>query len=151
VSETPTLVPYFVVNDAAAAIDFYKAAFAAHEQSRYAAPHSTRIMHAHLKINDGDLMLSDDFSADRGGKSETALALGGSPVTIALEVDDAHGWWDRAVSAGATVIMPLADQFWAARYGQLVDPFGIKWSISQTIATPSDDEMTKAASESFSG
>ena len=146
-----SLTPYLVVNDAAAAIDFYKAAFAAEELSRHKAPHSDRIMHAHLIVNGGAFMLSDDFSAQMSGKSETPLALGGTPVTIALEVEDAHAWWNRAVSAGATVIMPLADQFWGQRYGQFTDPFGIKWSISQNIATPSEDEMAKAAAESFPG
>ena len=150
-SERARFVPYFVVNDGAAAIEFYKAAFGAEELARHMAPHSNRIMHAHLKLNGGDLMLSDDFGAEMGHKSETPLALGGSPVTIALVVDDAHASWDRAVAAGATVTMPLADQFWGDRYGQLKDPFGHKWSISQTIATPSEDEIAKAAAETFAG
>jgi PhnB protein len=150
-SAQPTFVPYIVVNDAAAAIDFYKAAYGAEELARHKAPHSDRIMHAHLKINGGDLMLSDDFSEQMGRTSETPLALGGSPVTLCLEVDDAHASWDRAVGAGATVTMPLADQFWGARYGQLKDPFGHKWSISQMIATPSNEEMNKAAAETFAG
>jgi PhnB protein len=150
-SEEPKFIPYLVVDDAAAAIDFYKAAFGAEELRRHMAPHSDRIMHAHLKVNTGDLMLSDDFSADMGSKSETPIALGGSPVTICLRVDDAQSTWDAAVNAGATVTMPLADQFWGDRYGQLTDPFGHKWSIAQTIANPSEEQISKAAAESFAG
>ena len=150
-SERPKFVPYLVLNDAAAAIEFYIAAFDAEELTRHIAPHSDRIMHAHLKINSGDLMLSDDFSPEMGGKSETPIALGGSPVTIALEVEDAYAAWDKAIAAGAIVTMPLADQFWGDRYGQLKDPFGHKWSISQTIATPTREEIDKAAAEAFSG
>ena len=56
-----------------------------------------------------------------------------SGFTIHLEVDNADKWWKRAVDAGATVIMPLADQFWGDRYGQLVDPFGHKWSIAAPV------------------
>jgi PhnB protein len=150
-SQRASLTPYLVVNDAAAAIEFYIAAFDAEELARHLAPHSERIMHSHLKINGSDLMLCDDFGAEMGGKSETPVALGGSPVTLALVVADAYAAWDKAIAAGATVTMPLADQFWGDRYGQFKDPFGHKWSISQTIATPSREEIDKAAAESFSG
>lgn len=149
-SERTTLTPYLVVNDAAAAIDFYKAAFGAEEQSRHKAPGSDRIMHAHLIIDGNALMLSDDFSAQMGRTSETPTALGGSPVTFALEVEDANALWDKAVSAGASVTMPLADQFWGARYGQLQDPFGHRWSISQVIARPTEAEMQEGAAKAFS-
>jgi len=147
----PQLTPYLVVSDAAAAIDFYKAAFGAVELTRHMAPHSDRIMHCHFLVNGVDLLLSDDFSAQMGGKSETPVALGGSPVTLALVVEDAQAVWDSAVAAGATVTMPLADQFWGDRYGQFRDPSGHKWSISQTIATPTEEEITRAAAEAFAG
>jgi len=150
-SERLSLTPYLVVNDAAAAIEFYIAAFDAEELARHLAPHSERIMHSHLKLNGGEIMLCDDFSSDMKTKSETPIALGGSPITLALVVKDAHAVWDKAVAAGAEVIMPLADQFWGDRYGQLRDPFGHKWSISQTIAKPSREEIDRAAAEAFSG
>ena len=150
-SEPLGLTPYLVVSDAAAAIEFYIAAFDAEELSRHLAPHTERIMHSHLKINGGELMLCDDFSSDMKTKSETPIALGGSPVTLALVVKDANAIWAKAIAAGATVTMPLADQFWGDRYGQLKDPFGHKWSISQTIATPSREEIDRAAAEAFPG
>jgi PhnB protein len=150
-SERLSLTPYLVVNDAAAAIEFYIAAFDAEELARHLAPHSERIMHSHLKLNGGEIMLCDDFSSDMKTKSETPIALGGSPITLALVVKDAHAVWDKAVAAGAEVIMPLADQFWGDRYGQLRDPFGHKWSISQAIAKPSREEIDRAAAEAFSG
>jgi len=148
-SDRPNLTPYLVVNDAAAAIEFYIAAFDAETLSRHVAPYSEKIMHAHLKINGGDIMLCDDFSADMKMKNETPLALGGSPITIALVVKDAQTAWDKAIAAGAEVLMPLADQFWGDRYGQFKDPFGHKWSISQTIANPSAEEIERAAAEAF--
>jgi PhnB protein len=115
------------------------------EITRHYAPESTMITHAHLMINDGSVMLSDDFSSVRGGKSSTPQALGGSPVTIHLQMPDVDSFWERAVEAGATVAMPLADQFWRDRYGQLVDPFGHKWSIGQRKESLTEEQLREAA------
>lgn len=143
------VIPHLVVSNAAAAIDFYKSAFGAEEIARHTAPGTDKIMHAHLRINGGDLMLNDDFCAQMGQKSETPEALGGSPVTLHLQVPDADAVWGQALAAGAEVSFPLADQFWGDRYGQLRDPFGHKWSIGQTIRTLSPQEMEAAAKEAF--
>ena len=144
-SDRPSFAPYLVVSNAAAAIDFYKRSFGAVELARHPAPGTDKIMHAALVINGGNVMLSDDFSAQHGGKSQTPEALGGSPVTFNLQVDDANSAWDKALAAGAAVAMPLADQFWGDRYGQLTDPFGHKWSICQSIRTLSPEELEEAS------
>jgi len=106
-------------------------------------------MHAHLLVHGGHLMLSDDFSAQRGARSETPEALGGSPVTFHLQTDNADEVWAQALAAGAQVTMPLADQFWGDRYGQLRDPFGHKWSIGQTLRAPSQEELELGAKAAF--
>ena len=144
-SEKPTFTPYIVVSNGPAAIDFYKSAFGAVELRRHLVPNSDKIMHAHLVIHGGDFMLSDDCSILMGGKSETPEALGGSPVTFHLQVDNADAAWKKAVEAGAQVKMPLADMFWGDRYGQLRDPFGFYWSIGQTIKTPTPEEIEEGA------
>jgi len=141
----PPLIPYLTVSDAAAAIEFYKNAFSAMEIARHYAPESTMITHAHLVINDGSVMLSDDFSSVMGGTSSTPQALGGSPVTIHLQMPDVDSFWARATGAGATVKMPLADQFWGDRYGQLVDPFGHRWSVGQRKASLTEEQLREAA------
>jgi PhnB protein len=146
--EYPPLIPYLVVTNAAAAIDFYKDAFGAVELARHYAGDSPMISHAHLRINGGSIMLSDDFSEMMGGKSMTPEVLGGSPVTLHLQLADVDAFWDRAVAAGATVTLALADQFWGDRYGQVVDPFGHKWSMGQTKTALSEDEI-KEASKAF--
>lgn len=110
-----------------AAVDFYKAAFGAEEQLRHLADDGKRIMHSHLKINGGSVLLNDDFPEYGGG---IAVPAG---VTLHLQVDDADKWWERAVAAGATVRMPLDNQFWGDRYGQVVDPFGHHWSIGGPV------------------
>jgi PhnB protein len=148
-SDRPAFAPYIVVSNAAAAIDFYKKAFDATELVRHSAPGTDKLMHAHLVIHGGQLFLADDFSSHMGSKSETPEALGGSPVTFHLHVDDADAAWEKAVSAGAAVTMPLADQFWGDRYGQLRDPFGHKWSIGQTKSAPTEAELEEAAKAAF--
>jgi PhnB protein len=148
-SQNPTLIPHIVTSNAAAAIDFYKKAFGAVELARHAVPNGDKIMHASLSINGGVLMLNDDFSSSMGRKSETPEALGGSPVTFHLQVDNADAVWGKAVAAGAEVTMPLADQFWGDRYGQLRDPFGHYWSIGQTISKPSQAEIEERAKAVF--
>lgn len=147
--DRPTFAPYIVVSNAAAAIDFYKRAFGAKELVRHPAPGTDKIMHAHLVVHGGNLMLCDDFSGSMGGKSETPEALGGCPVTFHLQVEDADGAWKKAMTAGAKVKMPLADQFWGDRYGQLTDPFGFHWSIGQTISTPTPSEVEERAKAVF--
>jgi PhnB protein len=148
-SALPPLLPYLTVSDGAAAIEFYKKAFGAVEHEVHLAPGTTKIMNACLSINGGIFMLSDDFSAQFGGTSSTPEALHGSPVTLHLQVDDVDSDWAKAVAAGAIVTMPLADQFWGDRYGQLKDPFGHKWSMAQKKESLSREQIEEAAKTSF--
>lgn len=128
---TTGLTPHLVIRDGrgADAIAFYVAAFGAHEAMRMPADDGKRLMHAHLRINHGSLMLADDFPDYRGGVPAGAPA----GITLHLQVDDADAWFARAVAAGAEVRMPLADMFWGDRYGQLADPFGHVWSIGAPV------------------
>lgn len=147
-SPVPPLTPYLVVSDAAAAVEFYKKAFAAEQDGEvHVMPGTNKIMHVRLLVNGSLIMLSDDFSKEMGGRSMTPESLGGSPITLALQLDDVQPFWDRAVAAGASVTMPLADQFWGARYGQVADPFGHQWSLSQTLQDLSDRQMQDNAAQ----
>jgi PhnB protein len=114
---------YLSSSDAGAAAEFYKKAFAAQEVARMPAQDGKRLMHCHLLINGGALLMSDCFPEHGYAFKEPA------GVTLHLQVGDAQAWWDRAVAAGAQVIMPMDKQFWGDRYGQLRDPFGVTWSI----------------------
>jgi PhnB protein len=143
------VTPYLVVSNGAAAIAFYQAAFGAVELNRSYAPHSEKLMHASLSVNGGTLMLSDDFPELAGGVSRTPQAFGGTPVTLHIDVEDADAAWARALAAGATVVFPLKDQFWGARYGKLADPFGHEWSMSQEIRAVPEEEVQQAAEEYF--
>lgn len=127
---TTGLTAHITIRDrrAAEAIDVYKAAFAAEELTR-APTEDGRLMHAHLRINGGSLILNDDFPEFHKG-AYNAVPGG---FALHLQVADADAWFARALAAGATVRMPLADMFWGDRYGQLVDPFGVIWTIGQKL------------------
>jgi PhnB protein len=139
----PAVSPHLVVDDAAAAIDFYVKAFDAVEIGRVPGPDG-RLVHAAIRINDSMIMLNDDFPEMCSGKSMTPKSLGGSPVTIHLTVNDVDARFQQALDAGATLVMPLDDQFWGDRYGVVADPFGHNWSLGQPVREVSYDEVQKA-------
>jgi PhnB protein len=141
------LTPYLTVDDARAAIDFYGRAFGARELSRHTTPDGAKIIHAALDINGGLLMLSDDFPEMTGG--QTPKVLGGSPVTLHLHLADVDTVFQRAIDAGATVTMPLADQFWGDRYGQLRDPFGHSWSLATRKKAATQEDLDRGAGQQF--
>jgi PhnB protein len=124
----PGVTPHITIRNrkAAEAIEFYKKAFGAQEQSRHPSDDG-RLMHAHLNINGGALMMHDEFPEHMGPAKEPAGTV------LHLEVDDADKWWERALAAGAEVTFPISNQFWGARYGQLGDPFGHTWSIAGPV------------------
>ena len=142
----PAILPHLVVDDAAAAIDFYVKAFDAVEHGRVPGPDG-KLIHAALGINGATVMLNDDFPEMSGGKSMTPKSLGGSPVTIHLVVTDVDTQFQQAIDAGGTVVMPVEDQFWGDRYGVLQDPFGHQWSMGQPVREVSIDEIEEAAKQ----
>ena len=135
-----TVTPHLVCAGAADAIEFYKKAFNAVDMARIPQPDG-KIMHASIRIGDSVVMLVDEFPdwGMRGPKS-----LGGSPVTIHLYVEDVDAFAERAVGAGATITMPIADMLWGDRYGQLEDPFGHRWSVATHVRDVSPDEIQQA-------
>ena len=145
----PPLAPYLTVDDAKAAIAFYERAFGAVELSRQATPDGEKLIHAALTINGGLFMLCDDFPEMTGGKRRTPRALGGTAVTLHLDLPDVDATWAKAVEAGAAVTMPLADQFWGDRYGKLEDPFGHSWSLATRKRAVAQAELDQATAAFF--
>ncbi len=139
----PALAPHLVVDDAAAAIDFYVRAFDAVELGRVPGPDG-RLIHAALRINGSVVLLNDDFPETCGGKSMTPKSLCGTPVTIHLTVTDVDTKFQQALDAGATVVAPLQDQFWGDRYGVIADPFGHHWSLGQPVREVTMDDIAAA-------
>lgn len=136
------VTPHLVCEGAADALDFYARAFGAEEMMRLAGEDG-RLMHGAFRINGATIMVADAFP-EYGSKGPRAL--GGTPVTIHLYVDDVDAWTERAVAAGATVVMPVGDQFWGDRYGIVADPFGHHWSIATPGKNgPKNEEELRAA------
>ena len=135
-----TVTPHLVCAGAAEAIEFYKRAFGAVEAARLPGPQG-KLAHAMIRIGDSAVMLVDEVP-EMGALSPSSLK--GSPVTIHLYVDDVDATVARAVKAGAKITMPVADMFWGDRYGQLVDPFGHRWSVGTHVRDVSTEEMRQA-------
>ncbi len=136
-----SVTPYLIVNGASRAIEFYEKAFGAQELYRIKAP-GDRIGHAELQIGDSRIMLADEHP-EVGAKSPQAV--GGTPVTIHLYVEDVDETASRAVAAGARITRPVADQFYGDRLGMLTDPFGHVWSIATHREDVSEEEMKRRA------
>jgi len=142
-----TLTAALAIEGAAQAIDFYERVFEATVLGRMLGPDGQTVWHAELRIGDSRLMLSDAMP-EMGARGP--LALGGSPVTLHVYVEDADAVFQRAVDAGATVVQPLADAFWGDRYGRFRDPFGHEWGVATHIEDVSDEEMNRRAA-AFTG
>jgi len=140
-----TITPYMTVRDAARAIEFYKQAFGAKEKGTMKGPDG-KVMHAELVIGDSIIMLADEFP-EFGSLSPQST--GGSGTGLHIYIEDVDSAFDRAVKAGATVEMPVADMFWGDRYGKLRDPFGHKWSIGTHKADLTMEEMKKGMEETM--
>ena len=141
-----TLTPSLTVRNAERAIEFYKQAFGAQVRGGVAKGPDGKVIHAELKIGDSVLMLADEYP-EFGSKSPQSIGDSGMGLHIYVEnVDQA---FERAVKAGATVEMPVMDQFWGDRYGKLRDPFGHKWSMATHVKDMSEDEMKKGMDEAF--
>jgi uncharacterized glyoxalase superfamily protein PhnB len=134
-----TVTPHLVCRNAGKALDFYQKAFGAEKVRLHQMPDG-KVMHAEFRIGDSILMLADEYP---DYQALSPQSLGGSSVTIHLYTPDADSLFQRAVSAGCTEAMPLSDQFWGDRYGQVLDPFGHKWSIATHKEDVSDEEVEK--------
>ena len=133
-----TVTAYFVVEEAAKAIEFYKQAFGAEEV--YRMPMGDKIGHAEIRIGDTRLMLSDEWP-DLGVLGPKAR--GGTTCRFVIYGPDADAAFRRAVDAGATEEKPVSDQLWGDRMGAVVDPFGHRWSLSTHVEDVSPEEMTR--------
>lgn len=140
-----TVTPYLVIKNAVKALEFYKEAFGATEIMRLAAPDG-KVMHAEIKIGDSPIMLCDECPDWNALSPQT---IGGTSVSIMLYVEDVDGVVNRAVGAGAQVLMPVADQFWGDRMGTVADPFGHKWSVATHTEDVSPEEISIRAKALF--
>ena len=132
-AQSPTVkggvVAYLSLEGAIKAAAFYQKAFGAEIAASHPPDDKGRTMHVHLYINGGSVMLSDPYP-EHGHPYVPAAGF-----SLMLPVDDIDGWFQRAIDAGCTSVMPPADMFWGDRYGQLKDPFGILWAMNMPLKT----------------
>ena len=140
-----TITPHLIVSDAAKAIEFYKKAFGAREHDRFMTPDGKGVMHAQMEIGNSMLMLGNEFPPH----CLSPKSRGGTSVTLSLYVENADASFDRAVKAGCTVKMPMMDQFWGDRYGQVEDLFGHQWSIATHKQDLSKEQIAANAKAFF--
>ncbi|GGP19068.1 VOC family protein [Silvimonas iriomotensis] len=133
------ITPYLISDNAAKAIDFYKAAFNATERMRMPDP-TGKIRHAELVINGAVVMLADE-NLENGCRSP--LRVGGCPLSIVLYVPDVDATVARAVQLGARLTRPVQDQFYGDRSGSVVDPDGYDWHLATHVEDVSEEEMKR--------
>ena len=138
-----TVTPILTLDECRKAIDWYKQAFGAEELACSLGPDG-KVMHAEIRIGNARIMLHDAMMGAKGPK-----ALGGSPAGLWVFVEDCDSLFNRAVTAGATVRMAMADQFWGDRCGTLTDPFGFGWSIATRKEDLTRPEMEQRQAEFF--
>ncbi|HYJ90520.1 MAG TPA: VOC family protein [Pyrinomonadaceae bacterium] len=148
-SREDQFIPHVIVSDGLAALEFYKEVFGAEEGHNMLTPDGKKLMHGEVVLDGHKLFVSDWFAPSDGGTLDSPEKLGGTSVRITLEVDDADAVVERAVARGSSVIMPVADMFWGARYGKIRDPFGHEWGINQQLKKQSEEETDAEAQKFF--
>ena len=136
---------YITLKGCSEAIDFYKKAFDAKEIGRLLMPDGL-IAHAEIEI-EGVLLMMADENIEWGNKSP--ITIGGNPMSFGLYVKDADKAFQKAIDAGAELVMPVTDMFYGDRIGQVMDPFGFKWMIGTHVKDISYEEMQKISDEMF--
>ena len=136
-----TATPYLIVQNATAAIEFYKRALGATELMRLVDPEG-KVGHAEIKIGNSPIMLADE-APTMGFRSPRSL--GGSAVSLVIYTEDVDAQFRQATDAGAKVLMPVKDQFYGDRTGTLEDPFGHVWTLATHIEDVSPEEITRRA------
>jgi PhnB protein len=138
-----TVTPQLTLDNAATAIDWYKKALGAEEVGVHKGPDG-KVMHAELRIGNSILMMNDAMMGAKGPQLQ-----GGSPASLWLYVEDCDSLFNRAVSAGGQVKMPMADQFWGDRCGAFVDPSGYTWTIATRKEDLTSDELAQRSQQFF--
>src|SRR5438128_1103427 len=137
----PQVTPYLIVDGANAAIDFYCSVLGASERMRMPMPDG-RVGHAELELGDSIIMLADE---NPQMEIRGPAAIGGTPVSLHVYVEDSDATFERAVQAGAKALRPVEDRFYGDRSGQFQDPFGHRWDVSTHVEDVPPEEMSKRA------
>jgi len=134
-----TITPQLTLDNAAAAIDWYKKALGAEEKGRAVGPDG-KILHAEIRVGDSIVMLHDAMMGSKGPKS-----MGGSPAALWIYTEDCDALFNRALAAGGQPgngpMGQMQDQFWGDRCGTFIDPHGFQWTIATRKEDLTPEEM----------
>src|SRR3954464_8166256 len=133
-----TVTPVVTVEGCAEAIESWKKAFGAEEMARAPDPTGKKIWHAALRIGDS-VVFSSDGAPEMGNPA--------LKTRLWLYFENVESAFKRAVGAGLTATMPLADMFWGDRMGIVADRWGNQWTLAQHVKDVSPAEMKKAQDE----
>jgi PhnB protein len=157
-SDERRVVAHLIVHGLDRAIDFYHRAFGATVLYRSAIPPEGKVLHAHLKIADSVILLSEENMGmpeeviaqyEAGMRTRSPETLRGTSVILEMYVDDVDAAYKRAVEAGAVPKNDVGDAFYGDRYGQLTDPYGHVWALATVKETLSGEEVDRRAMEHF--
>jgi PhnB protein len=140
-----SVTPYLSIDGAANAIEFYKQALGAIELFRLTTP-TGEIGHAEIQIGDSPIMLADPCEQ---GNFRDPTSLGGSSIGLHIYVDDVDAMFAKALSAGATAVRQVEDQFYGDRTGTIEDPFGHVWFLATHKEDLTPEEINRRAEELF--
>jgi PhnB protein len=143
----PQVSPSLIVDGAAKALDFYTQVLGATERMRMGGPDG-KVGHAEIQFGDSVVMLADEYPEMGYVGPKT---IGGSPVTIAVYVEDVDKTFGAALRAGAKELRPVEDQFYGDRSGQFEDPWGHRWSVATHVEDVPPDEIAKRAAAMAEG
>ena len=142
-----SVTPYLIVDDGAAALEFYAKALGAIERMRMDWG-GGRVGHAELEIGDSVVMLASEFPEMNALSPRT---IGGTPVSLMVYVEDVDAVFAKAVEEGAEVVRPVADQFYGDRAGRIRDPFGHEWTLSTHVEDVTPEELRRRQEAMVSG
>jgi PhnB protein len=134
-----------MVREGTKAVEFYQKALGAKLLHVHNTPDG-KVMHASMQIGDSQFALADEFP---GMSLPAPQTLGGTSVVMNVYVEDVDALFNQAVAAGATARMPLTNQFWGDRYGQITDPFGHTWALATHVEDVVPEEMARRANAMF--
>jgi PhnB protein len=142
-----SVTAYLIVDGAARALDFYARVFGGRERMRMPSP-GGKVGHAEISIGDSVIMLADEHP-EMGARGPRAV--GGSPISLVVYVEDVDATVKAAVAAGAKLLRPVEDKFYGDRSGTLEDPFGHHWHVSTHVEDVPPDELARRAAAAAGG
>jgi PhnB protein len=141
------ITTHIIVADATRAAEWYTSVLGAEEHTRITLPDG-RLIHLELWFGPSVVMVADEFPEHDALSPKTT---GCTSAVLYLQTTDVESLWARALDGGAEVVRPLNDSFWGEREGQMIDPFGHRWGLSQHVRDVPLEEMSRAAAEVFGG